>query len=134
MSVKQTQAPPSLLLVDNIKMHGIPSKDKWKMQTLFALHFKFWKYFLWKFVRYIHQIFYFLLFYISFYILRYHQISFCTKFLTLIQYFLKKDFRHKFFFFNGFTNPPITDPLNPLINSQNPLNMTKVFCRCFLTL
>ena len=46
-------------------------KQKWKMQTRFALHFKFWRYFL-KIVRYNHQIFYFLLSYINFYISRYN--------------------------------------------------------------
>ena len=67
-----------------------------------------------KFVRYSHQIFYFLLFYISFYIRRYHfpQI-FRTSF---IQHYLKK------VFFNGFTQ----SPLHPF-NGQNPLSMMKVF-------
>ena len=36
----------------------------------------------------------------------------------------KKDFRDKFFFFNGFTNPP--PPPQPL-NDQNPLSVTKFF-------
>ena len=63
-----------LTITENIKMDGIPTKNKWKMHTLFGLYFKFRRYFL--FVkppeRYNQQIFYFLLFYISFYISRYH--------------------------------------------------------------
>ena len=38
--------PHPLFLTDNIKMDGIPTKNKWKMHTLFALYFKFWRYFL----------------------------------------------------------------------------------------
>ena len=53
---------PPLFLMDNGKMDRIPTKIKWKIHTFFTLlHFKFWRYFLWKFVRYSHQIFLFLL-------------------------------------------------------------------------
>ena len=38
-----------------------------------------------------------------------------------------QDFRHKFSFFNRFTQIP-----NPL-NGQNSLSLTKVFCQCSLT-
>ena len=38
----------------------------------------------------------------------------------------KKDFRHEFSFLTDRLNPP---PPNPL-NGQNPLSVTKVFCRC----
>ena len=48
-------------------------------------------------------------------------------FLELNSKLSKKDFRHKFSFFNSFTQIP-----HPL-NSQNLLSMIKVFCRCCLT-
>ena len=50
-----------LFLMDNDKMDRIPTKIKWKIHTFFTLYFKFWRYFLWKFGRYSHQIFLFLL-------------------------------------------------------------------------
>ena len=55
------------------------------------------------------------------------QISFCTTFQNLIQHFLKKDFHQGFPFL---TDSP-KHPHHPL-NGQNPLSMTKVFCRCSL--
>ena len=75
------------------------------------------------FCKIIHQIFYLLLFYISFHISRHH-FSFHS-FSTSFNIIWKKDFCHKFSFFNGFTQPH-------LLNSQNPLSMTKVFCQCSL--
>ena len=53
---------------------------------------------------------------------RYH---FSQIFRTSLNIILKKDFRHKFSFFNGFTQT--SHPLN----DQNPL-ITKVFCQCSL--
>ena len=61
--------------------------------------------------------------------LLHQQISFFTTFQNLIQHFLKKDFHREFSFFNGF-NSPSAHPLN----SQNPLSVKKVFCRCSLNL
>ena len=49
------------------------------------------------------RFFYFVLFYISFYISRYH---FLWYFRILFKVFLRKDFRHKFSLFNGFTITP----------------------------
>ena len=69
----------------------------------------------------------FLLFYISFYVSRYH---FSQIFRTSFNIFWKKDFCHKFSFFNRFTpHPPPSHPLN----GQNPLSVTKVFCRWSLS-
>ena len=64
----------------------------------------------------------FLVLYVRFHINRYH--------LSLIfraSYNIwKKDFRHEFSFFNGFTQKPHPH------NGQNLLSVTKVFCRCSL--
>ena len=49
---------------------------------------------------YIYQLFYFLLFYFSFYVRRY---NFLEHFRSFIQHYLKKDFCHEFSFFIGFT-------------------------------
>ena len=59
-----------LFLTDNIKLDGIPTKIKWKIQASFTFYFKFWV-FMWKDIRCSYQFFYFL-FYISSYISRYH--------------------------------------------------------------
>ena len=49
-----------------------------------------------------------------------------TTFWNLIQHLLKKDFRHQFSFFNGFTQSPHR------LNDSNSLSVTKVFCWCSL--
>ena len=72
-------------------------------------------------------VFIFLMFYISFYTstdIIFHN------FLELD--YLKKDFHHEIFVFNGFTHPPPPPPPpHPLsFNRQNPLSVTKVFCQC----
>ena len=61
------------------------------------------------------------LFFILHYISRYHFHNFLEFHSTLSE----KNFRPKLSFFNGFTPSP--QPL--LLNGQNPLNVTKVFCR-----
>ena len=48
-----------LFLTNNGKMDRIPTKIKWKIHTSFTLYFKFWRYFLQKFVRYNYDIFLF---------------------------------------------------------------------------
>ena len=93
--------------MDNIKLDGIPTKIKWKIHTLFPLYFNFWRYFLSKFIRCSHQ---FLSLFLSFY----------HNFLEL----LKKDFCHKFHYFNGLAPTPDS------LNSQNPLSITEVYCLC----
>ena len=47
----KTSTSTSQFLTDNIKISRITTKIKWKMQPLFTLYFKFWRYFLLKFVR-----------------------------------------------------------------------------------
>ena len=74
-----------------------------------------------KFLRYSHQIFYFIvvfMVFISFYISRYFSQVFRTSFNII----WRKDFCHKFSFFKGFTQPPPPTHHHSL-NSQNPLSM-----------
>ena len=74
----------------------------------------------------------FLVVFISFYISRYFSRVFRTSFNII----WKKDFRHIFSFFNGFTQPPSPPPTHipppPSLNSQDPLTVTKTFCQCSL--
>ena len=94
MSVKQ---PSPLFLTDNIKMNGIPTKNKWKMHTL------------WFFISCC-----FILAFTS----ADQQISFSTNFLNSIQYYLKKRiFVRNFPFIRDSLNPPET-PIPPPPNSQ----------------
>ena len=65
-----------------------------------------------------------MLFYVRFYISRY---DFSLVFRGLYNITWKKFFLHEFSFFNWFTQTP------HLLNSQNPLSVTKVFCRCTLS-
>ena len=100
----------TLFLMDNIKMMEIiTTKIKWKMHALFTLYFKFW--------RIQPPDFLFFVVFISFYISRSH---FSQIFRTSFNITWKRDFCHKFSFFNRFTQ---TAPLN----GQNPLSVTKVF-------
>ena len=112
-----------MFLTDNIKMDEILTKIFYiAFQVLKVLLIKICK------IRYLHQIFYFLLFFLAF-----------TSADMIFYRFLEfhsilsesKDFRHKFSFFNGFTQTPTPTP-HPL-NSQNLLSVTKVFCRCSIT-
>ena len=104
-------------------MNEIPSKIWWKMQPLFVLYFKFYsnsyKH------KISHQIFYFLLFYVSFYTSRHHFSQIIRTSFTII-------WKKKKIFLANF--PFSTDSLKPLhpLNGQNPLSVTKVFCRCSL--
>ena len=82
MSVKQKKLHV-LFLTYNIKIDGILTK-------IFCIVFQVLKVLL------------FLVVFISFYISRYH---FSEVFRTSFNIIWKKDFRHKFSFFNGFTQP-----------------------------
>ena len=55
-----------LFLTDNIKIDRITTKIKWKIHAPFSFYVRSLRYFLWKFVRYSRQIFYFLLFLLAF--------------------------------------------------------------------
>ena len=94
--------------------------DKWKMQACLTLNFKVWEGTLVK--SYKTQLpGFFFLFYISFYISRYH----FYKFLECHSTLSGKDFCSKFSFFNRFTPSLQHQPLN----GQNLLDVTKVFCQ-----
>ena len=95
--------PYSLFLMNNIRLHGIPTKIKWKIQTCFTLYFKFWEGTSVKSYKIQGPVFYFL-FYVSFYISRYHFYNF----LKLHSNLSEKDLRPKFSLFNGFS--PLSQP------------------------
>ena len=103
-------------------MDNNANENQMKNTLSFYIAFQVLRVFLKKILRYSNQIFYFLLFYISFYISRNH---FSQIFRTSFNIIWKKDFRHNFSFYNGFTQPCP----NPHLNGQNPLTVTKVFCR-----
>ena len=105
----------TLFLMDNIKMMEIiTTKIKWKMHALFTLYFKFW--------RIQPPDFLFFVVFISFYISRSH---FSQIFRTSFNITWKRDFCHKFSFFNRFTQ---TAPLTAKIHSV----WRKFFCQCSL--
>ena len=54
------------------------------------------------------------------------QIQLFTNFPQLYSKLSKKEFSSRILLFNGFTQPP-----NPqFLKDQNPLSVTKIFCRC----
>ena len=116
-SSKKTFIP--LLLTSNIKLDGIPTRIKLKIQACFTLCFKFWEGTSVK--RYKMQPL--VLLFLVLHQLLYQQISSFYNFLELHSTLSEKDFCRKFSFFNGFTQTP-----HPL-NSQNLVSMTKVFCQ-----
>ena len=91
-----------------------------KNTLLFYIVFQVLKVLLIKICKMSHQIIYFLLFYTSFYINRHH---FSQIFRTSLNIICKNIFVRNF--------PFLTDSLKPPhpVNGQNPLSMTKVFCR-----
>ena len=66
------QPPIPLFLRDNIKVDGILTKIQWKLHPCFGIISQVLKVLLIKIPKISHQIFYSLLFYISFYISRHH--------------------------------------------------------------
>ena len=88
-----------LFVTDNIKLDGMPTKIKLKIQACFTLYFKFWEGTSAKSYKIQLPV---LLFLVSHQFL-YQQISFFTTFQNFIQHYLKKIFVTNF---NGFTQPP----------------------------
>ena len=119
--------PPTrlLFLTENIKWMENQPKSNEKYTSFLHCISSFGGYFLQKLVRYNHQIFYFLLFHISFYISRYH---FLQIFKTFIQHYLNKIFSSQIFLLMDSLKPPCPYPLN----SRNPLSVAKSFCWCSL--
>ena len=107
-----------MFLTDNIKLDGMPTKIKLKIEACFTLYFKFWEGASVKSYKIQLPV---LLFLVSHQFL-YQQILFYD-FLELHSTVSEKDFCHKISFFNGFTQTP-----HPL-NSQNLLSITEVFCQ-----
>ena len=99
-----------LFLTDNIKLDGIPTKIKWKIQACFTLYFKFWDGTSVKMQLPV-------LLFLVLHQLLYQQISSFYNFLELHSTLSEKDFCHKFSFFMGFTQT-----FHPL-NSQNLLSI-----------
>ena len=110
-SSKKTFIP--LLLTSNIKLDGIPTRIKLKIQACFTLCFKFWEGTSVK--RYKMQPL--VLLFLVLHQLLYQQISSFYNFLELHSTLSEKDFCHKFSFFMGFTQT-----FHPL-NSQNLLSI-----------
>ena len=101
-----SKPPPPLhplFLTDNIKMDRIPVKIKWKIHCYLHCISSFEGNSWIKICKMSHQIFYFLLFYTSLYIIQHT--SFFTNFYNFssLNIICKKDFRHEFSFFNGST-------------------------------
>ena len=106
--------------MDNIKM------DMNTNQFFFTLCFNFSRCFLQKFVRYSHQIFYFLFFLLALTSANIISHKFSEIHSTLSE---KKIFVTNFPFLTDSLKPQPPHPLN----SQSPLSLTKVFCQCSLT-
>ena len=110
-----------LFLTDNIKLDGMPTNIKLKIQACFTLCFKFWEGTSVK--RY--KIQPLVLLFLVLHQLLYQQISSFYNFLELHSTLSEKDFCHKFSFFNRFTQT--SHPLN----NQNLLSVTKLFWPIF---
>ena len=107
-----------LFLTDNINIDRITTKIKWKIHALFSFYVRSLRYFVWKFVRYSRQIFYFLLFLLAFTSadIIFHKVLELHP--TLSE---KKIFVTNFPFLMDSLKPP-----QPLID-EKPLSSTKVF-------
>ena len=110
-----------LFLTDSIKLDGMPTNIKLKIQVYLTLYFKIssssvksYKIQLW--VR----------LFLVLHLFLYQQISSFCNFLELHSTLSEKDFCYKFPFLNGFIQIS-TPPTPPLPNSQNLLSVTKLF-------
>ena len=110
--------PTLLFLTDNIKMDRILTK-------IFYIVFPALKVLLIKIFQIQSLDLLCFVVFISFYISRYH---FSQVFRTSFNIIWKKDFRHKFSFFNRFTQAPTL-----ILLTANPLSVRKVFRQCSLT-
>ena len=106
----------SLFLTDSIKLDGIPTKIKLKIQTCFMLYFKFWEGTSVKSYKMQLPVLLFLVLYQFLY----QQISLFTTFYNFIKPDWKlseKDFCRKFTYFNGFNQTTFS------LKSQNLLSL-----------
>ena len=104
-------SPHMVFLMHNIKLDGMPTKIKLKIQACFTLYFKFWEGTSVKSFKIELPV---LLFLVS------HQFLHLINFLELQSTLIEKGFCCEFSFFNGFTQTP-----HPL-NTQNLLSVTHV--------
>ena len=113
--------PPSTTLALNRECHDTYNTNQYQMKNTcpFYILFQVLKVLLIKICKIHLADLLFLVVFISFYISRYQ--FFLQMFRTSFNIIWKKDFCHKFSFFNGSTQTP-----HPL-NAQNLLSMTKVF-------
>ena len=109
-------------------MDSIPTKISWKKHVLFYIVFQVLKVLIINICKIQLPDLLFPVVFINFYISR---DDFSQIFRTPFSIIWKKDFRHQFFFFNGFPQPSPPHPC--LLNGQNPLSVAEVFCRCSLT-
>ena len=100
-----------MFLTDNIKLDGVP----------FLLCISISK---GTFIRYSHQYFSYLYFFVLHQLLH-QQISLFTTFYNLIQHYLKKDFITNFSFLTDSLKPPLP-PFPYSFKSQNLLSMTRL--------
>ena len=107
LAIKSNSSPQSSpLLVDNIKLHGMPTRIKWKMQPCFSLNFKFWEGNLVKSYKIQLPVFLFLVLYEFFY----HFYNFLEFHSTLSE----KIFIPNFPFLTGSPTPPPPPPTIPI--------------------
>ena len=117
MLLSKKKNPAPLFLADNIKVDRILTK-------IFYILFLVLEVVLIKICKIQSLDLLFLVVFISFYISRYFSQVFRTSFNII----WKKDFRHKFSFFNRFTQAPTL-----ILLTANPLSVRKVFRQCSLT-
>ena len=108
-----------LFLTNNIKLDGISTKIKLKVQVCFTLYFRFWED---NSVKSYKMQLPVLLYFVLHQFLYQQRAFFLQLFRTSFN-IIWKIFCRKFFFLNWFTLTP------HLLNTQNVLSMIKVFCQ-----
>ena len=105
-------SPLTLSLIDNIKLDGIPTKVKWKIQVSFLFYFKFSKGTSVKSYEMQLPVLLLFLFYISFYISRYHFLQlFRTLFCIIWKRFSLQVFLFRTYFKNSCLGSSISNYL-----------------------